>query len=604
MMPMWQNHNDLSIFDIKLKKDRKSYEYNLGLVYRHNFDDKWILGIYSYFDRRRTEHKLEANQWTFGTEALSNFFDVRVNAYLPENKKRTIYTKPREFRRDHTAIYALSEGKFQEHTLPGYDIEVGIPFFGLFPKMDDKFGTKIYAAKYDFTRKNVARNSGLRFRLEQKLFEDKLSNSSFKLTMHVGTHYTNSKKWDNFVGLSIRVPLSKDQPRRTKMQERMMDTVVRDVDIRTEKRISQPREPLHLKGKQIDHVYFVAEGSCGGDGSSGNPYCIAEYQTQLKNTKPGFMIMPIGHFTEEGYNSVMDHPDAIDHVTHDVVLATTDSDAIFSVKDYFPELRLVKSQDEEVHTYSAVMSIHPSEQIVPEKYAHGNEDLYYSYLQEDIDPEYIYKADLESLYETDKVSSQSEQRTQKPVAAQNLARTKEEHEGPRLQDILSPNESDDEVFEIMANNFAATLAHEGNQEIVEVNTAPKNVAMRWLEQIDPTKLSHYARYLHSHLISKKTNAKVMHNLIKTYRLRPLPENNTPQLQQHNSTLEPSKMRPLKMFALNTPANAQVAREFLSKQPKAAHVQGAENNAPTATKPQTKPLIIRAFDTTIRPIRMR
>lgn len=406
MIPMWQNHNNLSIFDIKLKKDRKSFEYNLGLVYRHNFDDRWIFGIYSYFDRRRTGHKLEANQWTFGTEALSRFFDARFNFYLPENKKQTIHVKPRELRRDHTAIYAVSEGKFQEHTLPGYDVEAGTPLFGLFPKIDDKLGTKIYVAKYDFTRKGVAKNSGLRFRLEQKLFEDRLENSPFSLTLHLGTHYTTKKKWDNFVGLSLRVPLSTERSSRTKMQERMMDTIVRDVDIRTERHISQPSEPLFLDGKKIQHVYFVAEkppgGGCGGDGSSGNPYCLTEYVEKIKGKDANFIIAPIGSFTEKGYKEVMKHPAAIDNITHDVVLATRDRDAAFSIKDHFPELVLVKSPDNQVHTYSAVTAIYEPEQMVPEKQEKESMSLYDSYSQYDAcSSAYACKEEVLEVYEAE-----------------------------------------------------------------------------------------------------------------------------------------------------------------------------------------------------------
>lgn len=427
MIPMWQNHNNLIIFDIKLKKDRKSFEYNLGLVYRYNFDDRWIFGLYSYFDRRRTEHKLEANQWTFGTEALSLFFDARFNFYLPKNKKRTIYTKPRELRRDHTAIYAVSEGKFLEHTLPGYDMEVGTPLFGFFPKMDNKFGTKVYVTKYNFARKGVAKNSGLRLRLEQKLFEDRFKDSHFSITLHLGTHYTNRKKWDNFVGLSLRVPLSQDRPNRTKIQERMMDTVVRDVDIRTEKRISQPREPLHLKGKPIDNVYFVADGGCNGDGSSSSPYCVAEYQEKLKDKKPGFMVVPIGNFTEAGYNTVMKHPDAVDHITHDVALATGDLNSVFSVKDHFPELKLVKSSDNPINTYSAVTAIHEPEQIAPEARERESMSPHGSYLQDNSSATYTNAHEKDAAPYKNEQQERSSDEVEKRVAEEIVRQEAEEH---------------------------------------------------------------------------------------------------------------------------------------------------------------------------------
>ena len=84
MLPMQQNELNLIILDLKYKKDRKSYEYNLGLAYRRNNNDNWIFGIYGYFDRRKTENKLYANQCTVGTEILSRYFDTRLKAFSSE----------------------------------------------------------------------------------------------------------------------------------------------------------------------------------------------------------------------------------------------------------------------------------------------------------------------------------------------------------------------------------------------------------------------------------------------------------------------------------------------------------------------------------------
>jgi len=343
MLPMWQKQNDLTLLDIKYKKDKKSYEYNLGLVYRHNNDDKWIWGIYGYFDRRKTENKLYANQWTFGSEILSRYFDGRLNFYVPQNKKKTLYVKPKEFIRDHTSVYALSDGKFQEHTLPGYDIEVGMPLFALAHQIDKKFGTKIYLAKYDFRRKKVARNSGIRVRLEQKILENKLNNKVI-LTLHLGTQYTNQKKWDNFLSLNIRVPLSTVKTSRTKMQDRMIDTVVRDVDLRTEKRISTVKEPLYLHGKKVHNIYFVSDDIGIGDGSYEKPFSTKQLLRLAENGKTDFIIIPIGAFTQDSYNSLLNQGSVVEAKENEpIILCTSSGDASFDVKSYIPELQRNKS---------------------------------------------------------------------------------------------------------------------------------------------------------------------------------------------------------------------------------------------------------------------
>ena len=55
----------------------------LGLRYKNG---SWIYGANTYYDYRKSPH-FHYNQWSFGLEALSRRFDVRVAGYLPAGKK-------------------------------------------------------------------------------------------------------------------------------------------------------------------------------------------------------------------------------------------------------------------------------------------------------------------------------------------------------------------------------------------------------------------------------------------------------------------------------------------------------------------------------------
>jgi hypothetical protein len=207
MQPVWGNDNFLSLVDLKLKVDNsKSKEVNLGFAIRYNFDDRVVLGFYNYFDHRRTGNNFIVNGWTTGVEALSKYVDARVNFYVPENKKKKIthnYKKRAELQG--TRLYAVSGGHEYEYALKGYDIEIGGPIFGFSDNLNEKFGTKIFVAKYDFRNKNTKSITGTRFRLQQSLGSMQLGNNSLDFTLNAETQYDKIRKRQNFVGLGAKL---------------------------------------------------------------------------------------------------------------------------------------------------------------------------------------------------------------------------------------------------------------------------------------------------------------------------------------------------------------------------------------------------------------
>ncbi len=144
MQPFFTKENHVPIFDLKLKLDNKrSKEVNLGLAYRYNYDNKVILGIYSYFDQRYTGNHFSVSGNTTGVEALSKYIDARANIYIPQNKRKKINHNSKKVVINGTSIFAVSGGHTYESSLRGYDIELGTPLFSFSDSLNEKFGTKI-----------------------------------------------------------------------------------------------------------------------------------------------------------------------------------------------------------------------------------------------------------------------------------------------------------------------------------------------------------------------------------------------------------------------------------------------------------------------------
>ena len=265
MFPLVDSGNHLPIFDLKLKlDDKQSKEINAGFVYRYNHEDRAIFGAYAYFDHRITGNNLSVSELTLGGEILSKYIDFRANIYIPQNKRKKLKNKNNNIKG--TSIFAMPEGDQQhEAAMKGYDIEVGVPVFGFSDDLNEKFGTKIFAARYNFSSKNIKAIIGNRFRLEQTLGETWLGDDSYKFYIGAETQYDKARKRQNFVNLGLKITFNdKKNSRKSKktgLQHRMMDTVIRDVDVPT---AAEQAAAEQLRLARLARLRAVAQQNLGG----------------------------------------------------------------------------------------------------------------------------------------------------------------------------------------------------------------------------------------------------------------------------------------------------------------------------------------------------
>lgn len=285
MQPFLANNNHLPILDLKLKLDnKKSKEVNLGLVYRYNYNDNAILGTYAYFDHRRTGSNFSVSGLTAGVEMLSRYIDARANIYIPQKKrKKLVHNNNKTIEIKGTSIFAISGGHKYESALSGYDIEVGTPLFAFSDSLNEKIGTKVYVARYSFKSKNVKPIIGTRFRIEQELGKIWAGDNSYKFHINAETQFDKVRKRQNFIGLGLKVAFNDKKNSYKKkpsgLKHRMMETVIRDVDIVTESVSESPKtHNFYLGGKEIKKIYYVgsARGGYSGNGTKESPMSLEQ----------------------------------------------------------------------------------------------------------------------------------------------------------------------------------------------------------------------------------------------------------------------------------------------------------------------------------------
>ncbi|MBW8309557.1 MAG: hypothetical protein K0M45_07995 [Candidatus Paracaedibacteraceae bacterium] len=231
--PLFQRDDELLYLDFRFMADSKrSREGNFGIGKRWILpNNKFILGVYGFYDRRRTPFHNGVNQATVGFEAMSEMWDYRLNLYCPQNsvkekEKREISRKDRPHFDGHN-IYidtttSLKTTTLREVPLKGLDFEIGsaVPNFK---------NLRIYGGYYHFQGRAGAKSiNGFRVRGNLQLHDN------FSLMVE-GSHDKVRKK-NIFAGFQFRIPLGKTSDRTknlTILEKRMATLPERDIDIVT-----------------------------------------------------------------------------------------------------------------------------------------------------------------------------------------------------------------------------------------------------------------------------------------------------------------------------------------------------------------------------------
>lgn len=267
-------------------------EGNFGLGYRQIvrngfFGQDAIYGVYGFFDVRNSQNNNTFYQGTLGAEILTEIFEFRANAYLPNRKTHQVSGGGGgggAVVLNGVALQAGGGGLI-ERALPGFDLEAGvkIPLF-------DKTSFRFNAAYFRFERGQTL-VEGPRLRAEV-IWDDLGGWTGAKLSLGGEVRDDRVRGTDGYGFVRLRIPLyGLSQPsgdyrpkELTGIDREMTRFIHRDADIITPT-VEDPNggggnagQPLTDAASNEElHVFEVASAAQGaGDCTSGNACTVAE----------------------------------------------------------------------------------------------------------------------------------------------------------------------------------------------------------------------------------------------------------------------------------------------------------------------------------------
>lgn len=238
-MPLEQSDDSLLYMNLRVKADdAQSREGNFGVGYRQIqqqpfLGQRWLLGAYGYADLRRTKNNNSFVQATLGVEALSENFDVRANVYIPEKSEKQIagsanisaaVTASNQLR-------LLGNENSRERALGGFDAEIGWKIPVLEEHID---AIRVYGGGFRFDGSGYDAIDGGRLRTEISWDDLPYLGNGSRFTLGAEAQHDDVRQKSIFGLARLRIPLGdnlKTPNRKTALQKRMTERVVRDVDI-------------------------------------------------------------------------------------------------------------------------------------------------------------------------------------------------------------------------------------------------------------------------------------------------------------------------------------------------------------------------------------
>ncbi|NGX30898.1 MAG: Invasin [Chlamydiae bacterium] len=229
LLPFIQSDNFLFFGNIRgLDFEKSKSEMNLGLGFRVIFQDI-LFGIYSFYDRKKSEHKNFFSQITAGIEAKTKRFTFDANAYIPfgKKRKRDVEADQTELRDGIAPFKNIWFIGGKEVALYGFDGEIGYEVI---------HGVSFFVGGFYFNRKNTSKIMGPQGRIEVIIDINKNNRFSVvdRIHLEAGVTHDHVRKSRAYAGIRLSWDLGeKGKSRPTGLHKRMTEYVRRDFNIVT-----------------------------------------------------------------------------------------------------------------------------------------------------------------------------------------------------------------------------------------------------------------------------------------------------------------------------------------------------------------------------------
>ncbi|MBI1345691.1 hypothetical protein GC163_05320 [bacterium] len=239
VVPLFQDGRSLLFADLRgHADDSQNYEGNLGLVYRSMIANDLIHGAYIFYDNKTSENDNNFSQITLGLETMSTFWEARANGYIPLNGGKSA---PGATEVSLVGNSLVMQGG-REQPYYGLDGEIGFLVSDFYSNVTE-LRAFIGGYHFDTSESGFESITGPRGRLELRMFDLPALGADSRVTLGVDLQWDQVR--DTQVAGSFRVVIPfgyRNQPSNDRFSRRMLDRVVRDVDIVTQARATGPKE--------------------------------------------------------------------------------------------------------------------------------------------------------------------------------------------------------------------------------------------------------------------------------------------------------------------------------------------------------------------------
>jgi len=278
-VPLTQSENELLFADMRggLADDGSS-EGNWGLGYRRMLPSGWIAGMYGFYDLRESAFGNTFHQAMFGAELMDVNWDFRINGYVPDGSAKFAAGGgggPTGILFSGNNILFSTPAGGEERAYYGMDAEVGRLLYLFGGPLDAEIRGYVGGYYFDNDAAGFPEVAGPRARVELRMFDLPWLGPESRVVLGGEIQYDNVRDTQATGLIQVRVPLGRLFSRGsnlTPLQRRMVEPIIRDIDVVTNSTPSKAQTQIPLtRGSNIVTVTHVNDSGAVGSGTFEDP---------------------------------------------------------------------------------------------------------------------------------------------------------------------------------------------------------------------------------------------------------------------------------------------------------------------------------------------